>query len=263
MASLTTNDSQPEKIDASLLEVIGSASQRLNYFIILTLVVLITWGASAPLDIVSLSEGTVTPSSKVQRVQHLEGGIVRNILVKEGDTVKKDQPLLNLVSTSNSADLGEVAARVRALTAELARLDAEAERRDAIKLSDEFVASNQNLVERTQALLKARRNAMNSQLAAQKDEIAQRKQDIAEISARLRNSETRLTLVEEQLTIDEKLRTQDLSNRYDQIERLKEANKNSASINTEYDKEVQTQRADTRRQLEESQERIQKYQDSP
>lgn len=286
MTSISATVPPNETLNASALESVDRASQRLNYMIILTLVALISWSASAPLDIVSMSQGTVTPSSKVQRIQHLQGGIVRNILVKEGDAVKKDQPLINLESTANSADYGEVAARVRALTAEMARLDAEVEQRDEIRLTPEFIAENQILVERTKALLKARRDAMKGQFAAQKDEIKQRQQDIEEISARQRNSQSRLSLVEEQLAIDEKLRTQDLSNRYDQIERLKEANllrsrieedkaalarakaavekanTNLASIKTEYAKEVQTLRADTRRQLEESEERLQKYQDN-
>ncbi len=268
------------------LEIIDRASQRLNHLLMFSCVALILWGAIAPLDVVSMAQGTVTPSSRIQRVQHLEGGIVREILVKEGESVTQGQALINLESTANSADYGEIAARVRALTADMARWDAEADKGDSLNLAPAFVKENQKLVERTQSLLNARRQTLQSQLAGQHDEIAQREQDITEISARLRNSRERLTLVEEQLAIDAKLVKEDLSNRYEQIERLKEANQlrsrieednagftraqsalekarnNLNGIQSGYDQEMQTQRADTRRQLEESQERVQKYQDS-
>ena len=83
------------------------------------------WITFGELDIVSVATGQVTPSSQVKNVQHLEGGVVSEILVREGDLVKADQPLVVLKSTASDADVGELRASVNALMAEIARLEAE------------------------------------------------------------------------------------------------------------------------------------------
>ena len=63
---------------------------------ILSLVVFTVWATNAELDIVSVATGEVSPSSYVQSVDHLEGGIVRAILVREGERVAAGQPLIEL-----------------------------------------------------------------------------------------------------------------------------------------------------------------------
>src|ERR1700751_4553361 len=58
--------------------------------------VALVWAAAAPIRELSLARGQLIPSSQVRPMQHLEGGIVDRILVKEGEIVEKDQPLLLL-----------------------------------------------------------------------------------------------------------------------------------------------------------------------
>jgi len=83
------------------------------------------WASFSPLDIVSDAVGEVIPSSRVKRIQHLEGGIVRSILVREGDLVETGQPLVELESTASDSTVGELNIRINSLEAEVARLEAE------------------------------------------------------------------------------------------------------------------------------------------
>ncbi|MUM78177.1 HlyD family type I secretion periplasmic adaptor subunit [Pseudodesulfovibrio sp. F-1] len=83
------------------------------------------WASFSPLDIVSDAVGEVIPSSRVKRIQHLEGGIVRSILVREGDLVETGQPLVELESTASDSTVGELSIRINSLEAEVARLEAE------------------------------------------------------------------------------------------------------------------------------------------
>ena len=55
-----------------------------------------TWAYFGRLDVVSMAMGEVKPSSQVKAIQHLEGGIVRDIMVSEGEHVLKGQPLIEL-----------------------------------------------------------------------------------------------------------------------------------------------------------------------
>ncbi|MBU4244377.1 MAG: HlyD family type I secretion periplasmic adaptor subunit, partial [Proteobacteria bacterium] len=83
------------------------------------------WASFSPLDIVSDAVGEVIPSSRVKRIQHLEGGIVRKIVVREGDLVEVGQPLIELETTASDSTVEELNVRVSSLTAEIARLEAE------------------------------------------------------------------------------------------------------------------------------------------
>ena len=89
-----------------------NVSPATHLFLLLCMALCIAFGAWAyvgKLDVVSMAQGEVIPSSQVKRIQHLEGGIVLKLLAKEGENVVKDQPLVELESTSSGADVGEPA----------------------------------------------------------------------------------------------------------------------------------------------------------
>lgn len=85
----------------------------------------IVWAHYAVLDEVKRGEGRVIPSRQIQVVQSLEGGIVKEISVQEGDSVKQGQPLVWIDDTKFKADLGELVAKRTALTASLKLLNRE------------------------------------------------------------------------------------------------------------------------------------------
>ena len=92
---------------------------------VLATTVFIFWAALGTLDIVSMATGEVVPASQVKTVQHLEGGIVSFIHVKEGDFVQLGQPLVVLEPTSSDADVGELQVRLTSLRVQIARLEAQ------------------------------------------------------------------------------------------------------------------------------------------
>ncbi len=84
-------DDKEEMTDAE------NVSPATHLFLFLCIALCIAFGAWAyvgQLDVVSMAQGEVIPSSQVKNVQHLEGGIVRALLVKEGEIVAKNQPLV-------------------------------------------------------------------------------------------------------------------------------------------------------------------------
>ena len=89
------------------------------------MVVGIIWAHFAVLDEVKRGNARVIPSRQLQVVQSLEGGIVQDILVQEGDIVKQGQVLMRIDDTKFLADLGEVRERRFANAARVARLEAE------------------------------------------------------------------------------------------------------------------------------------------
>jgi len=75
-------------------------------------VLLIGWAGFFELDVFSMAEGEVAPASQVKSVQHLEGGIVSKILVREGTAVEPGQPLMELETTASDADVQELRLRL-------------------------------------------------------------------------------------------------------------------------------------------------------
>ena len=85
------------------------------------------WADRAVLDEVTRGQGEVVSSSREQVIQSLEGGILAELRVREGDIVDKDEVLLRIDDTRFGASLRESQARAEALRASIARLRAEAE----------------------------------------------------------------------------------------------------------------------------------------
>jgi len=180
------------------------------------------WANIGQLDVVAVAIGEVVPSSQVKSIQHLEGGIVRRILVKEGEKVVRNQPLIELEPTRSGAELDELVIRVAALKANIARLDTESSGKSGIDFPTSLRASNPDLVAQTERLFKTRLRRVTSQMAAQKQQIIEREQEVLEVQIRLKNTANSLKLVREQLQISKRLTNLDLSNRMNYLGMLKD-----------------------------------------
>lgn len=101
-------------------------SANLILWILLAFVVLfLAWAALTSVDRTVRGMGRIVPSSKLQVVSNLEGGVVEQILVKAGDTVTRGQVLVRLSPTASNAAFGSTGASVEALETKIARLEAE------------------------------------------------------------------------------------------------------------------------------------------
>ncbi|MCC6707430.1 MAG: HlyD family type I secretion periplasmic adaptor subunit [Gammaproteobacteria bacterium] len=100
----------------------GSSLLLLVFFLLAALL----WADHAALDEVTRGQGAVVPSSREQVIQSLEGGILAELAVREGDVVEKGQILLRIDDTRSGASLREGEVKSHSLRAEIARLQAEA-----------------------------------------------------------------------------------------------------------------------------------------
>ncbi|WP_051644549.1 biotin/lipoyl-binding protein [Labrenzia sp. DG1229] len=96
------------------------------------------WGLTADLDSAAVATGKVVVDSKRKTITHLEGGILRRLLVQEGDFVKSGQALVELDDTRARADLAQLRGKRISLLATLARLRAERDLKDAIEMPAEL-----------------------------------------------------------------------------------------------------------------------------
>jgi adhesin transport system membrane fusion protein len=191
------------------------------------------WAVFGKLDVVSNAIGEVVPSSKVKTVQHLEGGIVLNILVREGERVDADQPIIELQPTVTDSQLEEVMVRLSSLRAKVARLEAEIEGKTSPEFPSDLIASNQSMVASMEALFHTRQQRVRSQIDEQNQIIAQRDQEIKEIEGRIQSNETSIKLVQDQLKISERLLELNLTNRMRHLDLQKDVETRRGQINAD------------------------------
>lgn len=152
------------------------------------IIVGLIWAHFAVLDEVKRGNGRVIPSRQLQVVQSLEGGIVLDILVQEGDLVKQGQVLMRIDDTKFSADLGEVRERRAANAARVARLEAEVQGKSAPAFSEELRQRAAKIVETEQNVFDARAKKVAQDI----DVLAQQETRLTQ-SLKLLNREVELT----------------------------------------------------------------------
>lgn len=136
----------------------------LLYLMVIFVVVVVVWASRANLEQVVRGTGKVIPSSSVQLIQSLEGGIIEQIMVAEGDEVDKGQVLLKIDDTVIGASYKESMARRDALQARMTRLKAEARGNKEVVFPAEIVASRPDLVESEKELFLKRLNDLEGGL---------------------------------------------------------------------------------------------------
>lgn len=132
------------------------------------------WALFAPINSGAIAPGEIIPAGRTKTIQHLEGGIIRDILVKDGDRVKQGQTLLRLDETDARAQLGIAATEEVAQSALLARLKAERDgvRVPPLRVSNESVANQARLFDARRAALQKELEGLHKRIEVSRVELA-------------------------------------------------------------------------------------------
>lgn len=149
----------------------------------IVILLLLFWAAFAEIDEVTRGQGKVIPSSQLQVIQSVDGGIVSEILVREGQIVNKDQLLLKIDETRFISSLRENRAEYVSLLAKAARLRALAEGKP-LALPPEVEREFPLIAAQERSLYDSRRLELEAQLAIARQQLAQRNQELVEVRAR-------------------------------------------------------------------------------
>ncbi|MGM0421555.1 MAG: HlyD family type I secretion periplasmic adaptor subunit, partial [Pseudomonadota bacterium] len=166
----------------------------LLYAIFFILLVFIVWANFASLEEVTRGEGTVIPSSEVKVIQNLEGGIIDEILVHEGDTVEKDQTLVRLRNVQASSDLSSNLKRYLGTKAIVQRLEAEAAGLEAIVFTDDVIQGAPESVANERETFLAKIAQSRHQLGILEQQLDQKQQEVAELERRISDTQKVLNL---------------------------------------------------------------------
>ncbi|PWR23900.1 HlyD family type I secretion periplasmic adaptor subunit [Zavarzinia compransoris] len=182
----------------------------------LFLVVFVLWAGFAELDKVTRGDGRVIPSRQVQVVQNLEGGIVKEILVRQGDRVKAGDVLLRMDGVAFDAEFRKTREEYLSLAARFVRLEAEADLRQPV-FPDDLLRDAPDYVAAERALAAGRRNDLDVRLSILSSRLDQRRQALAEATSALANAEKAMALARAEHEIIEPLVSRGLQPRVELV----------------------------------------------
>jgi adhesin transport system membrane fusion protein len=162
------------------------------------------WAGIAKVDVIVRTEGQIIPAGKSQLVQHLEGGIVRKILVQEGQLVVAGQPLMELSDVQTRSNLGQEQSKLDALRGREARLLAELNGQDRIVFPKTL--SDPNVIRVETAAWQARRAQLAEEIQVLQAQGAQKKNEHTEMVSKRQHLIEELELAKKQHQVIDNLR---------------------------------------------------------
>jgi adhesin transport system membrane fusion protein len=201
--------------------------------LVLLMLGLLLWAAWAPIDKIVRAQGRIITASKSQVVQHLEGGIVSEILVHEGQKVQAGQTLMRLSDVNANSNLSQGKSRLQSLKATQARLRAEAQGGSSLQFDDDIPVSMQMLEKNA---FEERQSRIRSEQAALQQQINQRQAELKEAQARSQSLSTELNIAKQQTTMVENLLKKGAASQMEWLE----AQSRTERLNTQFRDVVNT-----------------------
>ena len=186
------------------------------WVISILLFILIGWSFFAKLDEVAIAIGEVVPQDQLKVVQHLEGGVVEEILVREGDPVQAGDLLVRLKLGASAVNMSEIEAAIDGFQLTRMRLEAEAQRREP-EFDAEMVARRSDLAESELAIYEARLDELARRTAVTKERIRQRRLEYDELIAHRDALQRDFGLGQERLQMSSELVEEGLTPRMEHV----------------------------------------------
>jgi len=213
-----------ESLSAAVLHKRPSSTRFVLFFWILTIALLIAWAAITNIDEIIRSQGEIIPFGDNQVLQNLEGGIVSEINVEEGDMVKMGDILIKIensksLSTFESNELKrfELRSRIARLKAEInmkpLSFDEELEKRVPFLLIEERSLYNTDMKQFT------------SQIQILKEQLSQQKQQLKEAKQKIKHLERSFELISEEVSMTAPMVTKGVRSKIDYLKLQREANR--------------------------------------
>jgi len=195
-----TAERRPDGLFARRCDHIATQGHRLFIFTAaIGVFVFIVWANLAQLNKVARGSGKVIPATSNQIVQHLEGGIVSKIFVRQGQRVQQGDILVRIRNSFSRAEKGAARLEIIARNLEMKRLTTELGDAETLTFPKETTKNYPKLVANEISLFNRRRASLDEQLAILKDQSDEKKLELEELKARLHNKARERELARQQV----------------------------------------------------------------
>jgi len=189
-----------EDAELAILEQAPLRAKKILYWMIAALVALVAWAGLTKIEEITRGEGRVIPSQQVQIIQSYDGGIVSELLVHEGSSVTKGQPLVKIDQTRAVSSLRENRSQYLSLLVRKSRLEALANDTE-FKQDEEVKNEAPELYMQEYALYSASKAELRSQVAVLREQVKQRERELAETRAKLQQANDGLELTNQEIAV--------------------------------------------------------------
>jgi adhesin transport system membrane fusion protein len=193
-------------------------------------VILLGWMAFSDIDEITHGEGQVVPSSEIQIVQSLEGGVLKELLVAEGDFVRKDQPLLKISDVAFASEEQGAEARQESLLIKKARLEAEANGTQFI-IPPELEKKVPEIAGNERQLYQSRQQELSNAKSIQTEKINSANARLSELQAKVARLSESKKLLNQELEITRKMVEQRAVPKLDEIRLSRELSDITGQMN--------------------------------
>lgn len=204
----------------------------LLYSIVGLLVIFLLWANLTTVEEVARGDGRVIPSSQVQVVQNLEGGIIDEFLVREGDVVQVGQVILRMSNIQAESDFAATSQKYLGLLAMTTRLKAEADGKDTIDFPEDVVAQTPESVRAEQDAFVARRKQIAGQLDILNQQLAQKRGEVSELSRRISDTSSVLALTQDERSMVEPMVARGAANKMELLQLDRQIASQRAELNS-------------------------------
>ncbi len=187
------------------------------------------WAAVSEVEILARGQGQVVPTREIQVIQSLEGGILQELLVTEGDIVEKDQVLLRISDIQFSAEERGTEARFVSLAIKKARLQAEASG-EAFTLPEDIAVRAPEIAANEKALYESRQQELQNKLDILQDRIEKSTAELAEVNAMINSFTNSAALLRKELDITRRMVAQKAAPKIDEIRLERELSEISGQL---------------------------------
>jgi len=183
----------------------------------------VIWAATARLDQVARADGEVIPSSSIHVLQHLEGGLIDEVLVRPGDVVEQDQVAMRLSPSAVGSELRQLRTREAVLDLRLQRLYAQVEGREPAfgALEEEFPA----LAAEQLILLDANRETRSAQMQLFAEQLQDQDIQLRTLRSQRGTIQESIRLIEEEVGLRKDLLDKGLTRRFTYLDVLRDLNR--------------------------------------
>ncbi len=217
-ATPLSGDERPATLPRRIDHIATQAQGQFVLILGIAVIVALIWAALTDIDKVTRGSGRIVPQQHKQSVQHLEGGIVSEILVKEGDKVTTGQPLMRIENSFFRSELAQAAIEIAAKRLRLVRLEAESAGAKDLSFPADLVRSMPQAVENEQTLFRHRRTNLEEQLSVLVQQARQKEIELSELRSREPSVLRERQISEERLASLKKLMNAGAVSRNDALE---------------------------------------------
>ena len=192
------------EVNKALIEDAPRVIRLTIWAIIAFFVFLVVWAGFSQIDEVTRGDGKAIPSSKLQKIQNLEGGIVAELYVKEGQIVEAGAPLIRLDDTRFVSNAGETEALRLAMQLRVERLSAQVDDRP-LNIPDEVLKAAPSQAANERSLYESRRQQLKDEVGGLQEQLVQRQQELREFTSKQGQYRSQLSLQRQEINLSEPL----------------------------------------------------------